>query len=306
MNRVVIAGFDKPISRLVMGSMVCSTDTQPATNELLDAYVAAGGNCIDTAHVYGEKSERAVGQWIKDRANRDSIVLIGKGAHHDSSGPRVNAKGIEEDILESLKRFQTETMDIYLLHRDDPTVPVGPIVDALNSHVSAGHIRAFGGSNWSTARIEQANEYAASRGLKGFVASSPYFGLAVSNGPMWAGCVSLDDAGRKWHEAHQFPLFPWSSQAGGFFTGRFAPGDGNTSDAARTYYSDRNWERLARAKEIGEAKGFSANNVALAYVLRQPFPVFPLIGPRTVEELESSLPALDIQLTDYDILYLEV
>ena len=306
MNRAVIAGFDKPISRLVIGSLVCSTDTQSETNELLDSYIAAGGNCIDTAHVYGEKSERAVGQWIKDRGNRDSIVLIGKGAHHDSSGSRVHAQGIEEDILESLKRFQADYIDIYLLHRDDTSVPVGPVVEALNIHLKAGRIRAFGGSNWSTDRIQEANTYAASHALTGFIASSPYYGLAVANGPVWPGCISLDAAGRKWHEEHQFPLFPWSSQAGGFFTGRFSPGDGDTSDTGRTYYSDINWERLARAREMGEAKGCTANNIALAYVLHLPFPVFPLIGPRSVEELASSLPALDIHLTAYDILYLEV
>ncbi len=306
MNRAVINGFDKPISRLVMGSMVCSTDTQSATNDLLDAYVAAGGNCIDTAHVYGEKSERGVGQWIKNRGIRDSIILIGKGAHPDSTGPRVNAKGIEEDILESLKRFQTDYIDIYLLHRDDTSVPVGMIVKALNSHLKAGQIRAFGGSNWTTERIQEANDYASSHGLTGFIASSPYCGLAVTNGPMWAGCLSLDAAGKKWHEEHQFPLFPWSSQAGGFFTGRYSKDDGNTSDIERIYYSDINWELLARAREVGEAKGCSANNIALAYALRLPFPVFPLIGPRSVEELASSLPALKVELTDRDMLYLEV
>lgn len=300
-----IAGLDKPLSQLVIGSMVCTTDDLPLTFGILDAWVEAGGNAIDTARVYGGgKSESALGEWFAARNNREQIVLIGKGAHPGPSGPRVTPEHIAEDIVESLRRMQTETMDIYLLHRDDPNVPVGEIVDCLNEHREAGRIRLFGGSNWTTQRIQEANDYAAAHGLQGFSANSPYFGLAEQNEPMWGGCLALDKAGREWHRAHQFPLLPWSSQASGFFTGRYAKGDGQTGDVPRVYYNDANWERLARAQEVAEAKGCTANNIALAYVLHQPFPVFPLFGPRSVAELQSSLPALDVTLTENDMRYL--
>ena len=128
-----------PISKLVLGSMVCSPDDQELTNDLLDAFVAAGGSCIDTAHIYGGgKSERAIGEWFAQRRNRDKIVLLDKGAHHDSSGPRVTPQCITADLTDSLERLQTDYIDLYLLHRDNPDVPVGPIVECLNELAAIG------------------------------------------------------------------------------------------------------------------------------------------------------------------------
>lgn len=293
-----IAGLEMPVSRLVMGSMVCTTDDMPLTRELLDAYVAAGGNCLDTAHVYGGgKSERAIGQWMAERGNRDKIIVLDKGAHPYWTEPRVNPECIRQDITESLERLQTDTIDLYLLHRDDPNVPVGPIVECLNAEKEAGRIRAFGGSNWTPQRLEAANAYARSHGLTPFAASSPHLSLAAINEAMWSGCLALDAEGRAWHEATQFPLFPWSAQANGFFTGRFAPDDISNKDVARVYYNEGNWERLRRARELAAKKHVTANQIALAYVLNQPFPVFALIGPRSTAELMDSLPAMNITLT---------
>jgi aryl-alcohol dehydrogenase-like predicted oxidoreductase len=293
-----IRGLEPPVSRLVMGSMVCTTDEMDLTCALLDAFVAAGGNCIDSAHVYGGgKSERALGQWFAGRQNREKIVLLDKGAHPYWTEPRVNPECIRQDIMESLERLQSGYIDLYLLHRDDPTVPVGPIVESLNEEQAAGRIRAFGGSNWTTTRIQEANDYAAAHGLQPFVASSPHLSLAAINEVMWNGCLALDAAGKAWHTTHQFPLFPWSSQAGGFFAGRFAPEDLSNKDIVRVYYNEGNWERLRRARELAAQRGRTANQIALAWVLHQPFPVFALIGPRTLAELEDSLPALDIVLT---------
>jgi len=302
-----IAGLEAPISRLVIGSMVCSPKNMDLTRDLLDAFVAAGGNCIDSAHIYGGgDSERALGQWFQERGNRARIVLLDKGAHHDQHGPRVNPEAIRKDITESLERLQTDYIDLYLLHRDDPTVPVGPIVECLNAEKAAGRIHAFGGSNWSTQRIQEANDYAAAHGLAGFVANSPHLSLAQINEVMWGGCLALDAEGKAWHQKHQFPLFPWSSQAGGFFTGRFSPEDRSNSDIVRVYYSEGNWERLRRARELAAQKGCSANNIALAYVLSQPYPVFALIGPRTVAELQESLPAIDLALTADELRWLNL
>ena len=304
-----IAGLETPISRLVMGSMVCTTDNMALTRELLDAYVASGGNCIDSAHVYGGgKSEQAVGQWMQERGNRDTIVLLDKGAHPYWTEPRVDPENIGKDIVESLERVQTHYIDLYLLHRDNPEVPVGPIVECLNAHKAAGRIRAFGGSNWTTARIAEANAYAGAHGLTPFAASSPNLSLATVNEVMWRGCISASAADRSWYEAHQFPLFSWSSQASGFFAGIFSPDDPDEAhkDSTRVYYNEDNWERLRRAKELGERKGATSHQVALAWVLHQPFPVFPLIGPRSVKELEDSLPALEIALTAEELRWLNL
>lgn len=306
MRRSSIEGIDLPITQLVIGSMVCTTDDIDATCALMDAYIEAGGNCIDTAHIYaGGKSEQALGEWIRRRNNRSEIVILDKGAHHDHTGPRVDPVNIAKDLNESLERLGQETIDLYLLHRDNPQVPVDEIVDSLDAHRHAGRIRAYGGSNWTTDRIEAANVYASSHGKHPFVASSPHFSLAVSSGPMWAGCVSVSDADRVWYQAKQFPMFPWSSQAAGFFTGRYSPDVHTNADVERTFYSAENWARLRRAQSLAERKGCTANNIALAYVMHQPFPIFPLIGPSNVEELQSSLPATQVALSEEDMLFLE-
>ena len=301
-----IDGISLPISKLVLGSMVCSPDDLENTFALLDAFVMAGGTCIDTAHIYGGgKSERALGQWFSERRNRDKIVLLDKGAHHDNTGPRVTPECILADLTDSLERLQTDYIDLYLLHRDNPDVPVGPIVECLHELKQQGKIRAYGGSNWTPLRLQEANEYAKQHKLTPFVASSPHFSLAVPAGPMWPGCVTLTDADKGWYQQNKMPVFAWSSQASGFFTGRYTPDVHTNADIERIFYSDQNWERLRRAQETGEAHGVSANNIALAYVLRQPFPIYPLIGPRNVEELQSSLLALDVKLSDEEMRYLQ-
>lgn len=303
-----ITGIQLPIARLVMGTMACTTDDMELTCELLDAYVKAGGNCLDTAYIYGGgKSEKAIGEWMRARHNRRQIVLIDKGAHPRADGiPRVNPHAIEEDLNESLERLGTDYIDLYLLHRDDPDYPVGPIIECLHAQREAGRIRAYGGSNWTHRRIRKANEYAATHGLWGFVASSPYFGLAVQKEPPWPGCIALDKEGWEWHRERQFPLLPWSSQAGGFFTGRYSPEIHDNPTVERVYYSEANWERLRRARELGKAKDVTANQIALAYVLHQPFPVFPLIGPRRLEELSESLGALEVSLTLQEMRWLNL
>lgn len=119
------------ISRLVLGSMVFSTEKQQLTNALLDRFVAAGGTAVDTARVYaGGSSEPAFGRWLQSRGCRQQMVVIGKGAHHDSLTfeRRVNPTAIHEDIQASLGAMQLERMDIYFLHKDDPDAAVGPIV----------------------------------------------------------------------------------------------------------------------------------------------------------------------------------
>ncbi len=126
-------------------------------------------------------------------------------------------------------------------------MPVGPLVEALNEERAAGRIRAFGGSNWRVERIAAANAYAAERGLIGFVVSSPNMSLARPKEPMWAGCHSATDADRAWHTQTQLPLLSWSSQAGGFLSGRFAREDRSNADMLRVWYSDENFERLGRA-----------------------------------------------------------
>jgi aryl-alcohol dehydrogenase-like predicted oxidoreductase len=191
-----IPGVGDRVSRLVLGSMVFSTEPEQfdTTCRLLDRFVAAGGTTVDTARIYARgTSESAFGQWLERSGRRQDVVVLGKGAHHNSTTleRRVTPTAIHEDIEASLAEMRLETIDIYILHKDDPDADVGPIVEALYEEAAAGRIKAYGGSSWTHARIAEANAYAAEHGLLPFTVSSPNLALAVPNEPMWVGCISI-------------------------------------------------------------------------------------------------------------------
>ena len=184
MRYIEITGIERPVSVIGLGttSKIFTPAGDDTVAELIDAYLAVGGNCIDTAHIYGfGESEKALGRWLEHSGRRDDIVLVTKGCHPrvDEAGqfgpPRVNAEAIHYDLSESLERLGTDHVDLYLLHRDDETVPPGPLLEALNEEKANGRIVAFGASNWTVERIASANEYAAEHGLdrvRGFLARS--------------------------------------------------------------------------------------------------------------------------------------
>lgn len=301
------APLDRDVSLLVLGTAWFGEETEAPAFELLDEWAALGGNALDSAREYGlsrwGESEEVISRWLRARDCRGDIVVGTKGAHHRIVGEkRVTPEAIREDLEASLAALRTE-IDTYLLHRDDPSKDVGPIVELLNEYRRAGKIRAFGASNWSTARIDEANAYAAAHGLERFTFSSPNLALARQNEPPWPEALSASDPeSRAWYDRTQMPLFAWSSQASGWFSGRYSP----DADVVRVYDSEGNRERLRRARELGERKGADANAVALAWVLHQPFPTCALIGPRNVEELRTSVAALDVALTDDEARWLDL
>lgn len=307
MDYIQIEGAGKPVSRLIKGTDYFKHDTYEKAAANLNAFLEIGGNTVDTAHIYcGGESEIVLGQYMQEHNNRDSIVILTKGAHHDQNGPRVNAEAIRSDLLTSLERLQTSFVELYALHRDDESVPVAVILEALNEHVEAGRIGAIGASNWSWQRLQEANDYAASHGLTGFTFSSPNLSLAKANEPFWAGCVSADQQTLDWHEQTRLPLLSWSSQARGFFTGRFTPEVRDNADLVRVFYSDGNWERLRRAGELAEQKQTTTIQIALAYVLNQPFPTCALIGAQNREELLSCDEGARITLTRQEMEWLDL
>ncbi|TVX98689.1 aldo/keto reductase [Cohnella terricola] len=306
MKYIQIQGVEKPISRLFMGTGDLRKIEEPQ-RLMLDAYIKAGGNAFDTAHQYRGK-ELVLGQWLAETNLREKLVILTKGAHHDdgSPGPRVNPQAIRKDLSESLERLGTDYVDLYALHRDDPTVAVGPIIEELNEHIQAKKIRAIGASNWSYKRIREANEFAASRNLIGFSFSSPNLSLAKPKEARWEGTVSADEETCDWHAETQLPLFAWSAQAGGFFSGNFAPDKLDDPEMVRVYYSDENWERYRRAVKLAEEKGVTPIQIALSYVLYQPFPTCAIIGPRNPEEFESSIQAMNLVLTAEEVEWLDL
>ena len=309
MKHIKIPGVSKDISQLILGTMLLSPVKFDYSTEMLDAFFEAGGNALDTAHGYGGgDSEMLIGLWMRQRGNRDEVYLIDKGGHPQGSvpRPRLSPEELKADLDESITRLRTDSIDLYMLHRDDPIIPVSTIIDYLNTEIGAGRIRAIAASNWQPQRIIEANTYAEENGLAGFVSCSNNISLAVPMEPMWGGCVCVDDAARAWHRESQFPLMPWSSQARGFFSGAFTPENRENRDMVRVYYNDENFERLERAKQLSEKYGYSAIQVSLAYCLHIPFPVFPVIGPVTLDELDSSLRARTLELSEAEVAWLNL
>jgi len=311
-----LSGIAKPVSRLVQGTVMINARNADESFALLDGVFGLGCTTFDTAHGYGGgDSERILGRWIRERGIRDQVVILTKGAHHNQDRQRVTPFDITSDLHDSLARLRVDYIDLYVLHRDDPGVPVGPVVEILNEHQRAGLIGAFGGSNWSHARIRAANEYAAAHDLTPFAISSPQFSLAAMVKEPWKNCVSISGpsgaVARAYYRETQIALFTWSSLAGGFFSGRFTRDNLDTFEAhmdklcVYSYAYEDNFQRLDRARHLAAEKGLTLPQIALAYSQNHPLNLFSLVGCRTSEEFADNLVALETDLTAEEIRWLE-
>src|SRR3990172_10006482 len=312
-----IPGVNKPVARVVQGATMIGSELDRARSfALLDEVFQAGGNTIDTAHVYsGGDSERLIGQWAQDRGLRQQLVIITKGAAHSEDRRRLTPFDLASDLHDSLARLQTDSVDLYLLHRDDPGVPVEPIVDALNDHLRAGRIHAFGASNWSHPRIEAANAYAQANGLVPFVASSPQFSLGDQLQEPWPLCITISGsagtAAQEWYAQNQLPLLAYSPLASGFYSGRFRrdnlPSFTRDLDqiGARAYASEANFQRLGRLAGGASNKGMGVGPIAIAYVMNHRMNVFAIIGSSTGERFRLAVQGAELQLTPQELAWLD-
>ncbi|MBC8064387.1 MAG: aldo/keto reductase, partial [Chlorobia bacterium] len=173
------------------------------------------------------------------------------------------------------------------------------IVDWLNDYKSQGLIGAFGGSNWNHQRIAAANEYAEKKGKQGMSLNNPNLTLAENSEPLWGGCLTIGHEGRRWHEETQFPLFSWSSMARGYFARTEDP------DVVRAYDNEVSRARRDRADQLAAKLGVSTPQVTMAWVLNQPYPVFALAGLRTADQARDTLKAVDIDLEQSELDWLE-
>ena len=264
---------------------------------------------LDTARSYNDwipgergRSEGVIGRWLQDRRCRRRIVLATKGGHAADDGtPRLTAAHLAGDIDASLRRLAVDEIDLYYLHRDDPSTPVESIIDALNEHVRAGKVRHLGCSNWRTARVRAANAYAETSGQSGFIANQPMWNAAVI-APAQAPdqtLVVMDRAMRDWHTETGLACVPFSAQAGGLFskldtwTGALRL---RVSGWPAGYPAAPNRARAKALSAIAMRRGAAIEAVVLAYLTSQPFVTVPIVGCRTVDQLESTLAGIDLRL----------
>jgi aryl-alcohol dehydrogenase-like predicted oxidoreductase len=275
LSRIILGagGFDRPDIRL--------------SERIWDHYLEQGGTTFDTANFYHSGNhEVLLGRWLASRRVRQRVVLITKASHPINGVDRVNPAVIQAELTESLKRLGTDYVDLFLLHRDDPAVEVGPIIDCLEALRDAGAIREYGASNWTISRLDDAADYARENGLHGFACSSPYLGLAHHRSPRWPGGVSACDAtSLRWYRARQMPLLAWSARSEGWFA---EPGPGPAAPV-EVYDDALNRARRTRAITLARETGLTASQIALAWVLSQPFPVADLVGASSERSVDESL-----------------
>jgi len=284
--------------------------------QLLDAFIEQGGNFLDTARVYAAwvpaglgLSEKTVGQWLKERGIREKVVLATKGAHYDfiTHTPRVTRQDILADLEESLRALQTESIDFYWLHRDDPQQPVAEILETLNEQVARGKIRFFGCSNWRVERIAAALHYATEHNLAGFVGDQCMWSLAVPNQEAIADptLVVMDAPLFDFHQKTGLAAIAYTSQAHGFFTKASADPASLSNHLQKTYGNATNTGRLQRLQRVSQELSLPISVVALAYLTHQPFPTFPVTTFTSVGQLLESIQAGDVELRADIVQYLE-
>jgi predicted dehydrogenase/aryl-alcohol dehydrogenase-like predicted oxidoreductase len=301
--KIPFPGLSLPASKVVMGCV--DHRSLPAAMVMFDDFFRKGGNAFDTGTIYRGFDSRPswIGQWMQLRGVREQCILIDKGAHTPHNFPHL----MEKEMEKALTNHGTDYVDVYMMHRDNPDIPVGEFIDVLNRMTDAGTCRVYGLSNWTRDRFMEAVSYAQSHQLQPPVCLSNQFSLSRLYHSPWPGCYSCsDDEFRNWLEETQTAILPWSSQAGGFFSDKSASDKISDETFAKCWYSDDNFERKKRAQKLADDTGVSMLNISLAYVLNQPFPTFPLIGPQTLKETRTSLPALDVRLTPAEIAWLDL
>ena len=276
--------------RIVLGTF--AVDDNEAAPALLDRYYAAGGRALDLANVYRDgEAAQAAGKWLRKRGLAGDMVLWAKGCHPPACHPDL----VQQEVEHALRLTGLEYLDVFLLHRDNPEVPVQAWVDALDAEVAAGRIGAFGVSNWRLGRTRELAAAAAGRGEHGLVAFSNHFSLAELVAEPWPDCIAVTKAELPELAGLGLRMLAWSSLATGYFAGLEQP----------SWVSPGNAARRDRARELAAQRGVSPTAIALAYVLHQDDHVLPVIGTVSADHLDEALGAAAIELTPAEAAWLE-
>lgn len=276
----------------------------------LDLFAAAGGNFIDTANVYcrwvpGMKncSEQFIGEWLKSRSAYNKVVIATKGGHYDLKKPevsRINPAEVRKDLLESLQTLGLSQIDFYWLHRDDPEMEIEAIVDMMEQFVREGLIRYYGASNYRQDRMEAAVQYAQDSGIQGFSAVSNQWSLAsVNTGEDLKRdktLVMMDGSYYQWHQKTGMPMVPYSSGAHGYFQ-KLYEGKELTEKLRRTYENDKNSRIFETLAALHQETGVSVHVLSLAWLLNQPFEVFPVVSATRPEQLNDFFAASELEVS---------
>ncbi|MSO42176.1 MAG: aldo/keto reductase [Solirubrobacterales bacterium] len=287
-----IGDTELKVSRLCLGGNVFGwTADWDASFELLDAFFDMGGNFIDTADVYlmnGGESETILGNWMASRRNRDQVVIGTKvGKLHGYEG--LSRDNINAAVQKSLTRLQTDHVDLYYAHADDPDTPMEETLAAFDALIKAGTVSAIAASNFTAPRLAEALETADREGLPRYAALQPHYNLVERHG--YEG--ELQGLCAK----EQIACIPYFALAKGFLTGKYRPGgdkvDSARSGSASSYLDGGGAEVIEVLGEIAEAHNAPIASVALAWLEAQPTVESPIASARTTEQLAELVPFLE-------------
>jgi aryl-alcohol dehydrogenase-like predicted oxidoreductase len=302
------------VSKISMGTAPRTTESlnEKEIFYLMDMFMETGGNCLDTARAYNDgRSEEVIGKWMKKQGNRDRVIISTKGGYPKqdcSNRAQLSRKEIEDDLNLSLKALQTDYIDIYWLHRDDPEMPVEEIIESINIFCDAGKIKLVGCSNWHVDRIQQANEYAEKNGKKSFAASQIKWSLAETFEEYYKEHyeVVMDDREYRWYYKKQIPVFAYGSQALGFFAKAASSGiESLNEEILRRYGSEKNIQRFEKVTQFAAQHSVSVSSVVFGYITCNKLPSVAVFGARNPEQLRDVLQFVDLEMdsAEADSLY---
>ena len=313
-----LSNLDKMASPIVTGTFMGQMIEGEDASEILDQILNAGINFFDTAKAYAS-CEISLGKWLEKGDNREKAIVLTKGCHHDLDPykKRVTPECFREDIVSSLERLRTDYIDIYLLHRDDPEVPVGPLMEVFDEYHRKGIIKVCGVSNWTVERIEEANQYAKEHGLVQLTVSEPNYSLCEQMGDPWGhGCLTItgkaEEHSRKWYMENQMPVLSYSSLGRGFLSGLVKSDDpdgamGLLDEAGiKGYCYPENFKRLERVEQLAKEKNVTVSQIALAWIMNQKLDAYPIVTCDSPEHIQNTLGALEVRLTEHEVNWLDL
>ena len=301
------------VSNLCLGTMQFGwTTDERASFAVMDAFVEAGGNFFDTADVYsrwapgnpGGVSEQIVGRWLKDRGNRDRLIIATKVRGRMWEGPDgegLSRAHITRAIEDSLRRLQIETIDLYQCHSPDEKTPIEETLRAFEELVSSGKVRHIGASNFTVAQLSEALRVAGEKSLPHFETLQPHYNL-VHRAEYEVELASLC-------EREGIGVIPYSPLAAGFLTGKYRPGQPQPRSAragrVREYMNAPGFAVLEALDRIAAAHDMTPAAVALAWQMTRPAIVAPIVGANSPEQLADLLPAAELTLSQGEIAALD-
>ena len=273
---------------------------EPESRDVLDAYVAGGGNFIDTANSYlveHGRSETILGRWLKDRGNRDQVVLATKvGGGRDPRYRNLKPENIRSEAHASLDRLQTDRIDLYYAHYDDKETPLEESLRAFDDLVKEGLVRYIAASNYTPDRLTEALIVQRDLGLAQFVALQPHYNLVERSYEQTLAPVAT---------AWDLAVLPYYALASGFLTGKYRDGgqsvDSVRAQSAGKYLNPAGQAVLKALDQVASAHGTTVAAVAIAWLLTRPTVTAPIASARTTEQLAQILPAADLKLAPDEI-----